>query len=189
VAVLVLLAAVLINRGTWSVGNTAIGAALAVFIWIGASQSLKVAEVEGRLPQLRLASLLRPGLMVPWDISVAEALRRAWGSGARGLVVVDSAGRARGIVEESRITAVPPDRQAWTSIGDLARPLTDGLVLPVDLAGQELLDRMQRMPAPEYLVVHPDGTPAGILAGADVVAVLAGTPTRVTGAAPAGAAR
>ena len=48
------------------------------------------------------------------------------------------------------------------------------IVLPLGLSGEDLLARVRARPAPEYLVVHPDGSPAGILATADLVAALKG---------------
>ena len=56
----------------------------------------------------------------------------------------------------------------------MSRPLGPGLILPVELAGEDLMDRVRATPAPEYLVVHPDGSPAGILATADLAAALNG---------------
>jgi Zn-dependent protease/CBS domain-containing protein len=149
------------------------GIVLGAFIWFGATQSLRAAVMQERLPALALPALLRPGLMVAGDVSVAEVLRRAWQHRARGLVVVDGADRPRAIVDERRISAVPTERQAWTAVSEVARPLEPGLTLPVSLSGDELLAAVRAVPASEYLVVHPDGSPAGILATADLAGVLA----------------
>jgi CBS domain containing-hemolysin-like protein len=46
------------------------------------------------------------------------------------------------------------------------------LTLPDDLDAAGLLRRMRATPAREYLVVHRDGSPAGILAASDVVGLL-----------------
>jgi hypothetical protein len=105
-------------------------------------------------------------------VSVAEALRRAWSGNARGLVVVDSSQRPQAIVDEALIGAVPPERRPWVSVVDVSRPLEPGLVLDVGLSGEELLAALRAVPAHEYLVVNRDGSPAGILAAADLVASL-----------------
>jgi Zn-dependent protease/CBS domain-containing protein len=176
VAVLVAVAAVLLNRDgqNWSIGTSLFGLALGAFIWIGATQSLRMAVLQDRLPRLSVAHLLRPGLLVDADLPVSEALRRAGESHARGLVVVDSTNQPRAIVDEARIGAVPLDRRPWTAVSDVARPIEPGMVLGANLAGDSLLDAMRSTPAREYLVVHEDGSLAGILSASDLMAQLTG---------------
>jgi Zn-dependent protease/CBS domain-containing protein len=174
IAVLVAAAAVLLNGEDRQVGTGLLGIALAAFIWIGATQSLRLGELAERVPGLTARALLRPGLFVPADMSVAEALRRTWESHARGLVIVDSADRPRAIVDEFRIRAVPFERRAWVSVSDVARPLEPGMILPADLSGEQLMSAIRATPAREYLVVEPDGSPAGILSATDLAARLSG---------------
>lgn len=147
---------------------------LAMYLWLGASQALQSAEVFDRMPSVELAGLIRPGLLVPADISVAEALRRVWAGSARGLVIVDAQDRPTAIVAESEIGEVPPERRDWTPLASVARALEPGLVLPVELTGEALIDAVRSTPASEYLVVHPDGSPAGILAITDLATTLKG---------------
>jgi Zn-dependent protease len=175
VAVLVAVSGLLIDRSSWGFTAGLLSIALAAYLWFGASQSLKVGELMERLPSVNLEALLRPGLLVPSDVSVAEALRRAWSGNARGLVLVDTADEPRAIVDELLIGAVPPDRRPWTQLADVARPLEPGLILRIGLAGEDLLSAVRTTPAHEYLVVHDDGSPAGILAIADLAASLQGT--------------
>ena len=144
----------------------------AAYLWFGASQSLRSAEMLERLPEVQLDDLLRPGLFVPDSVSVAEALRRAWTANARGLVVTAAADQPQAIVDEARISAVPPERRPWTTVTEVARPLEHGLILPRGLGGEELLAAVRETPATEYLVVNADGSPAGILASADLVTAL-----------------
>ena len=164
--------ALLVDRSSWGVGAGIITIALAAYLWFGAGQSLRAAEMVDRLPQVSLRALLRPGLLVPSDISVAEALRRVWAGNARGLVLVDAADRPRAIVDETRIGAVPAEQRPWTSVSDVARPLAPGLVLDLDLSGEELLAAVRSTPAHEYLVVDRAGAPAGILSVVDLAAAL-----------------
>ncbi len=145
---------------------------LAAYLWFGAGQSLKAAEVMDRVPTVNLEQLLRPGLLVPADISVAEALRQIWTGSARGIVLVDAYDRPSAIGDEARITAVPPERRSWTQLSSVARPLEAGLVLPLGLRGEALIDAVRATPANEYLVVNPDGSPAGILSTIDLAAAL-----------------
>lgn len=175
VAVLVAVAGLAVDRTSFGFTAGLLSLALAAYLWFGATQSLRVGEFIERVPQANLAALLRPGLFVPADLSVAEALRRAWQGNARGLVVTDSSDRPRAIVDEARIGAVPPERRPWTQLADVARPLEPGLILPVHLTGEDLLAAVRATPAHEYLVVNRDGSPAGILATADLAALLKGT--------------
>jgi Zn-dependent protease len=175
VAVLVGASGLIIDRSSAGFAAGLFSIALAVYLWFGASQSLRVGELMDRLPGVRLGALLRPGLLVPSDLSVAEALRRVRSGNAGGLVLVDTADQPRAIVDEALIASVPPDRRAWTPLAEVSRPLTPGLILRVGLAGEELLSAVRATPAHEYLVVHEDGSPAGILAVADLSAALQAT--------------
>ena len=173
-AVLVALSAVMVTHQAWGVTAGVFSLALAAYLWFGAGQALRVGEMLERLPRIDIQRLLRPGLLVPSDISVAEALQRAWNGQARGLVLTDAADRPFAIADETRVGAIAPERRPWTRLVDVSRQLEPGLILPVTLAGEDLMDRVRATPAAEYLVVHPDGSPAGILATADLAAALQG---------------
>jgi CBS domain-containing protein len=174
IAILVVLPGLFARNGNWSVGTAVFSAVLGAFIWIGATQSLRAAEVSDRVPELSLARLMRPGLMVHADVSVAEAIRRTWESNARGLIVIDRADAPQAIVDEQRLGAVPIEQRPWVRVVDVSRPLHPGLVLPANLTGNDLLNAVRATPATEYLVVHRDGSPAGILSSADLAAALTG---------------
>jgi Zn-dependent protease len=172
VAVGVLVASPLLNQGTTGVSAGVVSVLLAVYLWFGAGQSLKVAELMDRLPRVDLDTLLRPGLLVSPDLSIAEALRRMWQGSARGLVLVDARDQPAAIVEEARVNAVAPDQRPWVQLSSVARPLEAGMILRLGLTGEALLDAVRRTPASEYLVVDDNGAPAGILATADLAAAL-----------------
>ncbi|HYT09173.1 MAG TPA: site-2 protease family protein [Mycobacteriales bacterium] len=176
VAVLVLLGAVAMVRpdGAVGIGNVLLASLLAAFIWVGATQSLTSATMSARMPEIQIASLVRPTLTVPPDLPVAEALRRAWTSGVRALVVVDATGAPRALVSESHVIAVPEARRPWTTVADVARPLEPGLVLADSLSGAEVVEAFRRTPASEYLVVGHDGGTVGVLSAADVARILQG---------------
>jgi hypothetical protein len=145
----------------------AISIALALYLWLAATHALRVAQLTSVLPRVAVRDLLRPGMLIPHDVSVGEALRRAWETQARGLVLIDSTQRPLAIVDEARIGAVPPEQRAWTPVSAVARPLEPGMVIPDTVDAEQLLRRMQATPAPEYLMVRPDGSPAGIIATRD----------------------
>jgi Zn-dependent protease len=170
--VLVVAVATVEPSGGLALGNLVLAFLLATFIWVGASQSLTAATVTSRLPRLRIGELVRPSLDVPPDLPIAEALRRAWETQVRALVVVDGTGRPRAIVSEAHVMAVPESRRPWTPVADVARPLEPGLTLPDALAGEDLLDAFRKAPASEYLVVGSDGHTIGVLSAVDVARVL-----------------
>jgi Zn-dependent protease len=150
-------------------------AAIAVYLWVAAGRSVALAQITARLPGVTVAALLRPGMFVQADTSVAEALDRAWHARVRGLVIVDAADRPTGIVDEALIGAVTPERRPWTPVSDVARPLEAGLTIPHDVDGGALIERMRSTPAREYLVVNPDGSAAGIITTQDLVQRLKGS--------------
>jgi Zn-dependent protease len=174
VAVAVALSGLIADRSSVGIAAGVFTIGLAAYLWVAATQSLKTAQLMTHLPDVVVADLLRPGMFVRDDLSVGEALRRAWAANARGLVLLDAADRPAAIVDEVLIGAIPPDRRAWTPVADVARPLEPGLMVPdaIDAAG--LLRRMQATPAREYLVVRPDGSPAGIIATQDFARRLQG---------------
>jgi Zn-dependent protease len=151
---------------------TATGALFSVliawFVWAGASQALLQAQVRRRLPRLVAGALARPAIGVPAGTPLSEALRRLADARARGLVVVDAAGRPVALADEAAVTATPLERRPWLTVDAVSRRVDPGLILAADLAGEPLVAAIAAAPATEYLVVGPDGTPVGVLATADV---------------------
>ena len=175
VAVGVLLLSPLTNRGNLGFLSGVLCVLLAMYLWFGAGQSLRVAEVMSRLPAIDLEKLLRPGLLVPADLSIDAALRRMWQGSARGLVLVDASDKPAAIVDEARVNGVPPERRPWVPLSTVARPLEAGLILRRGMSSEDLLAAVRKTPASEYLVVDDSGAPAGILATADFAAALGAT--------------
>ncbi|GAA1275052.1 hypothetical protein GCM10009677_30570 [Sphaerisporangium rubeum] len=148
---------------------------LASFIWIGASQSLRVARVRARMPQLQARALARRAIPVTPEVPLAEALRRREQAQAGAMVVVDHEGDPIAIVNEAAVTATPEQRRPWVTVGSLARTLEPSLVLPADLSGEALIDAMRGAPSGEYLLVERDGGGVyGVLVTADVNRVFSG---------------
>jgi hypothetical protein len=81
---------------------------------------------------------------------------------------VTGSGVPVGIVNEAALTATPEDRRPWVAVSTVARSIEEGLRLPADLNGEELILAISRTPATEYLLVEPDGSLCGVLATADV---------------------
>jgi Zn-dependent protease len=142
-----------------------------IFLWFGASQSIRAGRLSRRLPMLDARRLARPALTVPADLPLAEALRRARAAGARGLVVVDPDGTATGVVAEHAATAVPEDRRPWVPVSSVARTLEPGMIVPADLTGEGLLQALRTHPTTEYLVSEADRV-VGVLVTTDVAETL-----------------
>lgn len=151
------------------------GALLGGFIWIGATAAIRGAHIRDLLPRLQARTLTRRSIPVSSDLPLAEAVRQASAVGAYGLVVVDSAGRPIGLVNEASVAAVPVERRPWVNVSSVSRTLEPGLVVNAGLTGEELIRTLEATAATEYLVVEDDGAIYGILSATDVHKALAGS--------------
>jgi Zn-dependent protease/CBS domain-containing protein len=147
---------------------------IAGFMWTGATQSIKATRFRERLPALQARRLARKAISVPASTPLAEAVRRADEAGARAIVVVDHENTPIAIVNESAVTATPPERRPWIDVGTLARTIDPSLVLNADIGGMALIDALRRAPATEYLLTEQSGEVYGVLAARDLDQVFAG---------------
>ncbi|MEU9501532.1 site-2 protease family protein [Streptomyces sp. NPDC048196] len=151
-----------------SLTDALLAAILAAIIWTGAGNSLRMARLRERLPDLTARTLTRRAVPVETATPLSEALRRANDAGARALVVVDPQGRPTALVREAAIAGVPDHRRPWVPVGTLAQDLKDGMRVSAELAGEDLLEYLRATPATEYLVVERTGEIYGVLSTADV---------------------
>ncbi|HWM38581.1 MAG TPA: site-2 protease family protein [Streptomyces sp.] len=154
--------------GVDSLLDALLAAILAAIIWTGAGNSLRMARLREHLPDLRARTLTRRAVPVSADTPLSEALRRANDAGARALVVVDGAGGPISLVREAAIAGVPSHRRPWVAVSTLAQDLKEGMRVPAELAGEELLEYLRATPATEYLVVEETGEIYGVLSTGDV---------------------
>jgi Zn-dependent protease len=154
----------------WPVGvvDYVVAFIVAVFLWTGATAAMSSARLRSRLPRLVARDLARRTLAVPDDLPLAEAVRRAQEAQAGSIVTVTSDGHPLGVVNEAALLATPEDRRPWVATSSVARTLSDGLSLPVDIDGEQLIMAISRTPAAEYLLVETDGSIYGVLSTADV---------------------
>lgn len=141
---------------------------VAAFLWGGATAAIASVQIRRRLPALKARGLARRVIAVPDDLSVAEAVRRAQEAGAGGIVVHSGDERVTGVVSEAALLAIPEDRRAWQPVSSVARTMEDGLALPADIVGEELIRAITRTPAAEYVLTEQDGSIYGLLSTADV---------------------
>jgi CBS-domain-containing membrane protein len=143
-------------------------AIIAGFLWSGATSSMMSAHIRRRLPALKARPLARRVISVPDDLPVSEAVRRAQEASAGGIVLQGSDGTLTGVVSEAALQATPEDRRPWVPASAVSRTITEGLVLPADIVGEDLVRAMARTPASEYVLIELDGSVFGLLATADV---------------------
>lgn len=154
--------------GVDSLTDALLAAILAAIIWTGAGNSLRMARLRERLPDLRARTLTRRAVPVEAATPLSEALRRANDAGARALVVVDGHGTPTAVVREAAIVNIPEHRRPWVAVSGLAQDLKDGMRVSAELAGEDLLEYLRATPATEYLVVEDTGEIYGVLSAADV---------------------
>jgi len=141
---------------------------ISMFLWSGASAALESARVRSRLPNLLARDLARRTLTVPGDLPLAEAVRRAQEAQAGSIVTVTSSGDPVGVVNETALLSVPPERRAWVPTSSVARTLEAGLRLPAAIGGEDLIRAISAQPSGEYLLLEVDGSIFGVLSTADV---------------------
>ncbi len=141
---------------------------LGLFLWTGATSAMAHARLRQRLPALLARPLARRTLTVPEETPLSEAVRRAQEAQAGSIVTVSADGTPRGIVSEAAVTAMPEERRPWVPVSTVARVMEEGLTLPANVAGEDLILAISRRPAEEYLLVEPDGQIYGVLSTADV---------------------
>lgn len=141
---------------------------LGLFLWTGATAAMAHARLRQRLPALVARPLARRTLTVPEETPLSEAVRRAQEAQAGSIVTISPDGTPRGIVSEAAVTAMPEERRPWVPVSTVARAMEEGLTLPANVAGEDLILAISRRPAEEYLLVEPDGQIYGVLSTADV---------------------
>lgn len=141
---------------------------IAAFLWSGATASLQHARLRRTFPALVARDLARRTLAVPEDLPLSEAVRRAQEAEAGAIVTVTGAGRPVGIVSEAAVHATPAERRPWVATSTVARSAEQAICLPVGIDGESLVRAIAGHPAPEYLLLEPDGRVFGVLSTGDV---------------------
>ncbi|MGI9156010.1 MAG: site-2 protease family protein [Marmoricola sp.] len=148
---------------------------IAAFLWGGANASLAHARLRRRLPAIQARRVARRVIVVPEDLPVAEAVRRAQEAQAGAIATHTADDRVAGLVNETALGSVPAERRPWLAVSTVSRTMEDGLRLAADLSGEELIRAMTGTPATEYLLVEADGHIYGMLVTADVEQAFAAT--------------
>lgn len=145
-----------------------VAAVFGVFIWTGATASLRAATFERRIPALQASTLARRAVPAAAGDSLALASQRMAEAQAGAIVVLDSTGRPTGVVNEAAAAATPPERRAWVPVSSLATPLPHQADVAVDATGHDLIAALQRAGSPAVLVRDRIGAIYGVLFVDDV---------------------
>ena len=143
-------------------------AVVGMFMWTGASATLRSIRVRGRLPGLVARELARRSIAVAPGVSVAQAITQARDQEAGAIVVRNSDGTWHGIVSEEAVAAMPAERQAVVPVVTLAGTLQEGMAISADLAGEDLIKAVSQTPANDYLLLESDGSCFGVLSLVDL---------------------
>jgi Zn-dependent protease len=147
---------------------------LVVFtLWQGAGQSIRLARMTRRFPQIDLARLARPLLTVPAGTPLGEAQRRRSEDPRPNVVlaVSDSAGNLTALVDPVAAERVPVDRRPWVAVDSVSRSRDAVPALPLGLTGEQVVRALQAHPAGQYVVTSGEDV-VGVLRVGDVAEVL-----------------
>jgi len=145
---------------------------VAVLLWQGATQAVRVARWRRRAPGVSARGLLRPAVPVASNATLAAATEAATRAGASEVVVLDVYGRPAAIVDSGEAAGVPAERVGQVQAGAVAHVVPAGAVVRLDLAGERLIETLEGAPASRYVVVDEAGTVVGTLAWDDVAAAV-----------------
>ena len=156
--------------------------AIAWMLWQGATGAVRYARFRQAAQSVVVGRLMRPAVAVSGVASVSDVravlhpyLPRAGASGPVPppplVVVLDGYGRPAGVVDETALAAVPPERSGLVTVGSVARGLP-AVTLPAGMAGEELVGALQASPAAQYAVMD-GGRVVGVLDTGAVAEALA----------------
>ncbi|NUL45072.1 site-2 protease family protein [Cellulosimicrobium funkei] len=136
------------------------------FLWTGATESIRGAQLRLRVPELTAAQLMRPAIGLHHHATVADVRGRPSGTLA---VLVAPTGQPEAIVDETALARVQDWDASSVPAAATARALAPGAVVRATDAGRPLVDRLAAVDGAEYAVLAPDGTVCGVLLQPDVV--------------------
>ncbi|GAA2197110.1 site-2 protease family protein [Sinomonas flava] len=150
---------------------------VAMFLWQGASASIRHAGFRTRLPAVVAGRLAVPAVGVPNFATVEQALQ-AGASAGTAVVLCAPDGKPQGVVDPSAVARVPETAWSTTPVTAVGYALAPGAYVPDTAGGQELIQYLAKLSGTEYAVVDGAGRVVGLLNQRDVVAAISGRPAR-----------
>lgn len=150
---------------------------VAMFLWQGASASIRHAGFRTRLPDVVAGRLAVRAVGVPNFATVEQALQAGAAAGT-AVVLCAPDGKPQGVVDPSAVARVPETAWATTPVTAVGYALAPGAYVPDTAGGQELVQYLAKLSGTEYAVVDGAGRVVGLLNQRDVVAAISGRPAR-----------
>jgi Zn-dependent protease len=168
----------LLYAGLITFYGVAFTAVIALTLWNGAGQAIRLGRMGDRLPMINAGQLARPLIPVTTGTPLSEAWRqyeemsRAVPPERPGvLAVVDSAGHLLSVLNDVAAAAVPAERRPWVAVDTVSRAIEPGRVIPAELSGLDVVQAVQANPASEYVVTVGEDV-VGVLRVADLMRML-----------------
>jgi Zn-dependent protease len=150
---------------------------VAMFLWQGASASIRHAGFRTRLPSVVAGRLAVPAVGVPNFATVEQALQAGAAAGT-AVVLCSPEGKPQGVVDPSAVARVPESARPTTPVTAVGYALAPGAYVPDTAGGQELIQYLAKLSGTEYAVVDATGRVVGLLNQRDVIAAISGRPAR-----------
>ncbi|WP_144792305.1 site-2 protease family protein [Kocuria palustris] len=170
----VLVTAVLL-LGLWRSPLTLVITGFLVWMLVaGAAQGLRRARAAAAMEGTSAAGLGSPAVGIPAALSLGDVERTAAQlEPGTSVVGLDEQGRAVGVLDGSRLRAIPEAERARSPLSRALLPVAPAAVLPESLGGHDLLETAARADSPVMVVVDADGAVTGTLSAASINGLLA----------------
>ncbi|WP_336921214.1 site-2 protease family protein [Aquipuribacter sp. SD81] len=130
-----------------------------LFLWQGASGSLRVARFRRRAARVDLAAVSRPAVAVPARASVARLESLLAASPATAVVLVDDEGRPVALLDGGSVADVPTDQRDTTPASALGVRLPPTAVVPARLGPVAAVEALARSGGAGVVLVDDTGRP------------------------------
>ena len=145
---------------------------IALLLWQGATQAIKMAHWRRKAPLVSVRDLLRAAVPVASTATLATAAAAAAAAGAGDVVVLDVYGRPAALVDTREAASVPALRADLVQASEVAHALPAGSVIDLTLQGEQLIELLERTPHAQYVVLDEQQQVVGVLAWDDVAAAV-----------------
>ncbi len=119
------------------------GALILSFLWPASTAALRGAGVQERVDAVTVLALMRPAIGIPYDATVAEAVREATQANAEHVVVLSTDGHAAGHFSVASALEVPAGRRDATGLAAVTIPSPRGAEVRSDLTGRAVLEHIR----------------------------------------------
>ena len=145
------------------------GALIVSFLWPASTAALRGAGVQERVDAVTVLALMRPAVGVPYDATVAAAVREATQANAEQVVVLSTDAHAAGHFSVASALEVPADRRDDTGLAAVTIPSPRGAEVRSDLTGRAVLEHVREWwGKTDAVAVMDEGEVVGVVLLAEV---------------------